>query len=95
MHRLDDVAPDVIARAYDTEIQLRTGWTDAELAAQSPDTIERLRWRLTVESLWSEEAARILYSPLSPTKDAKANAAQYKAHAAAQSIHDLLFPKGD
>lgn len=92
---MGDASPEVIARAYDTEIQLRTGWTDAELAAQSPATIERLRWRLTVDSLWSDEAAKTLYSPLALTKDAKANAAQYKAHAAAKSIHDLLFPKGD
>lgn len=55
--------------------------------------MEALHWRVIASRLWSDEAARVLHTPLKPTKDAKANADAYKAHAAAQEIHDLLYPK--
>jgi hypothetical protein len=84
----------VVARAFDAEIQWRMGWTDAELAAASPETVERLRWRAVAESLWSPDLNEAMYSP-TPFGDAKAAIAAEKRRGAARAIHALLFPEGD
>ena len=94
MHRLDDEQPETVARALDAEIQWRTGWTDAELAAQSPETVERLRWRVVVDALYSPQINEALYAP-TPFGDAKAAISVEKARTAARTIHALLFPEGD
>jgi hypothetical protein len=45
--------------------------------------------------MWNDNTAQTYYTTPTPTKDAKANARAYKAHAAAAEIHAMLYPEDD
>lgn len=76
----------------DTELQLRTGWTDAELAAQSPRTVERLHWRIIAERHWDDDLDGYAHAPMPSHLHGQERIDFHRARVEAQQRIDALFP---
>ena len=81
--------------AIGAEIQLRTGWTDDELARASRRSFERLRWRIEAEIAWTEGAASYYNAPMPEGMKGKDRITHIRNRDTAGRIHSSLFPEDD
>lgn len=93
--RLHESGAAASIEAIGTEIQLRTGWTDEQLERLSPQSFERLRWRIEAEFAWTEAVASYHNAPSPKHLDAKDRSAFIRNRDVAGRIHASLFPEDD
>ena len=81
--------------ALETELKLRLGWTDEQLRAEPIPAVERLRWRIEAELVWTEGAASYYNAPLPTGMKGKDRITFIRNRDTAGRIHSSLFPEDD
>jgi len=70
-----------------------TGWTEAELAQASPQTVRALHHRIEASHMWTPYARQVYQTSIPTGMSAKERGQLVADRSRAQKIHDALFPE--